>query len=58
VAKVYAGLGDKERVFEFLERAYEVHSDRLLDLQTDPVFDPLRSDPRFSNLMRRLGFTL
>ncbi len=57
VAKVYAGLGDRERVFEFLEKAYQSHSDRLLDLQTDPVFDEFRSDPRFSNLMRRLGFT-
>jgi serine/threonine-protein kinase len=56
VAKVYAGLGDRERVFEFLEKAYQAHSDRLLDLQTDPVFDEFRSDPRFSNLTRRLGF--
>ncbi|MEW6209127.1 MAG: protein kinase [Acidobacteriota bacterium] len=56
VAKVYAGLGDRERVFEFLEQAYKAHSDRLLDLQTDPVFDEFRSDARFSNLTRRIGF--
>ena len=56
VAKVYAGLGDKERVFEFLEKAYQAHSDRLLDIQTDPVFDEFRGEPRFSNLTRRLGF--
>lgn len=56
VAKIYAGLGDKERVFQFLEKAYEAHSDRLLDIQTDPVFDAFRMEPRFSNLIRRLGF--
>ena len=55
-ARIYAGLGDKEHMFQLLEKAYQDHSDRLLDLQGDPVFDAYRTEPRFLDLIHRVGF--
>ena len=55
-ARIYAGLGDKEHMFQLLEKAYLEHSDRLLDLQGDPVFDAYRTEPRFLDLIHRVGF--
>jgi len=52
---VYAGLGDKEKAFLRLERAYEERSDALGRIKVDPVFDSLRSDPRLQDLVRRMG---
>jgi TolB-like protein/DNA-binding winged helix-turn-helix (wHTH) protein/Tfp pilus assembly protein PilF len=56
IATVYAGLGRKDRAFEFLEKAY---SQRDLDLpwsvKSDSRIDSLRSDPRFQSLLRRVG---
>ncbi len=57
-ARIYAGLGDKEHMFQLLEKAYQEHSDRLLDLQEDPVFDSYRTEPQFLDLIHRVGFTL
>jgi TolB-like protein/DNA-binding winged helix-turn-helix (wHTH) protein/Flp pilus assembly protein TadD len=58
IATIYAGLGDKDRAFEFLEKAYQ---QRCLDIpwhmRSDPRIDNLRSDPRFQNLVRRVGLT-
>jgi serine/threonine-protein kinase len=54
VAIIYAGLGDKDRAFEWLEKAYEDHA-YLLTLKVNPESDPLRSDPRFDSLLRRMG---
>jgi len=51
----YAGLGDKEQAFARLERAYEQHADRMVWLNVDPLLEPLRSDPRFQDLVRRVG---
>ncbi len=51
----YAGLGDKEQAFAWLERAYEEHRDRIVWLNVDPLLEPLRSDPRFHDLVRRVG---
>lgn len=51
----YLQLGDKDRAFEWLEKAYQERSELLLYLKVDPRFDPLRSDPRFDNLLRRVG---
>jgi TolB-like protein/Tfp pilus assembly protein PilF len=56
VALVYAGLGDKDRAFEWLEKAYQVHDKGLIYLKVDPPLDPLRSDPRFQDLLRRMNF--
>jgi tetratricopeptide (TPR) repeat protein len=51
----YAGLGDKDEAFAWLEKAYEEHRGRLAWLHVDPLLEPLRSDPRFADLVRRVG---
>lgn len=56
IAVVYTGLDDKERAFEWLNRAYEEHSGFLLFVNSDPRFKPLRPDPRFGDLLRRMRF--
>jgi TolB-like protein/Flp pilus assembly protein TadD len=54
---VYAGLGDKDKAFEWLEKAYQERSDSLAWFRFDPESKSLRSDPRFAALMRKVGFT-
>ncbi|MGH9861972.1 MAG: protein kinase domain-containing protein [Candidatus Acidiferrales bacterium] len=54
-ALVYAGLGDKEKALDWLEKAYEERDDRLPNLQVHPRLDSLRSEPRFRRLVDRLG---
>lgn len=54
-AVLYAALGRKDEAFVWLERAYESRSTHLVNLPVDPTFDPLRSDPRFDDLLRRMG---
>jgi hypothetical protein len=56
IALVYAGLGEKDQAFEWLEKAYEAHDKGLIYLKVDPPVDPLRSDPRFQDLLRRMKF--
>ena len=51
----YAGLGDKEQAFAWLERAYQERRDPMTTLNIEPFVDPLRSDPRFQDLLRRVG---
>ena len=51
----YLGLGDNDEVFAWLERAYEEQSTFLVYIKVFPVFDPLRADPRFQDLVRRVG---
>jgi Flp pilus assembly protein TadD len=54
MAKIYSGLGEKDKAFEWLEKAYEDHSIVTTGfIKTSPIFDPLRSDPRFADLLRR-----
>jgi serine/threonine-protein kinase len=55
IAFLYSGLGDRDHAFEWLERAYQEHDPALVLLNRDPMFDSLRSDPRFTDLLRRLG---
>lgn len=55
IAAVYVALGQKETAFEWLEQAYQAHSATLINLKVDPRFDSLRSDRRFSDLVRRIG---
>jgi hypothetical protein len=56
IATIYAGLGDKDNAFGFLDKAY---AERSLDiswfLKADLRIDNLRSDPRFKTLLRRIG---
>ncbi len=54
-ALVHAGLDERDRVFEWLERAYQEHAVRLRDTLIDPLLAEMRSDPRFSDLVRRAG---
>jgi TolB-like protein/DNA-binding winged helix-turn-helix (wHTH) protein/Tfp pilus assembly protein PilF len=56
VAMIYTALGEKDRALEWLERAYKVHDKGLCWLKIDFTFDPLRSDPRFQALLRRMNF--
>jgi len=57
-ARIYAGLGDKDKIFQWLETAY---AERSIAgtlpgmIKVDPVYDPLRSDPRFADLLRRMN---
>jgi len=51
----YAGLGDKEQAFARLEKSYQERRDRMVWLNVDPLLEPLRSDPRFHDLVRRVG---
>ena len=56
IAIIYVGLGEKEQAFSWLEKAYEDRSTWLIFLKVEPRFDPLRSDPRFQSLLRRMNF--
>ena len=57
IATVYAGLGGKDKAFEYLEKAYQERCpDLTYFLRADLRVDSLRSDPRFQNLMRRMNF--
>jgi serine/threonine-protein kinase len=53
---VYTGLGQKDRAFAALEQAFADRSGLLVWLNVEPAFDPLRDDPRFDDLLRRIGF--
>lgn len=55
VAAIYAALGDKDQAFTWLERAQKEHDGILVRLRVDPRYDPLRSDPRFAQLLKRAG---
>jgi eukaryotic-like serine/threonine-protein kinase len=55
-APIYARLGDKDKAFEWLDKAYAAHSqDLTFSLLVEPAFDSLRSDPRFDDLLHRIG---
>ncbi len=55
IAKIYAQLGEKDRAFEWLEKAYTERDSDLTELRAEPGYNPLRSDPRFQDLLRRVG---
>lgn len=57
IALVYSGLGDKKDAFQWLEDAFQAHDAGLVYLKVDPCLDPLRSDPRFDDLMHRVGIS-
>jgi len=58
IAGVYVGLGEHDQALQCLERAYEERDGILVYLKVEQRFDPLRDDPRFQDLMRRVGFEL
>jgi TolB-like protein/DNA-binding winged helix-turn-helix (wHTH) protein/Tfp pilus assembly protein PilF len=51
----YLGTGDNDKVFAWLEKGYAQHSNALIALKAYPYYDPLRGDPRFQDLLRRVG---
>lgn len=57
IALIYAGLGDKKDAFQSLDEALQAHDAGLVYLKVDPCLDPLRSDSRFDDLMRRVGIS-
>jgi tetratricopeptide (TPR) repeat protein len=52
-AIIYVGFGEKDKAFEWLEKGYEEHF--IIAIKVDPVYDSLRSDPRFTDLLRRMN---
>jgi serine/threonine protein kinase/TolB-like protein len=57
IAMFYADLGDKDHAFEWLNIAYQEHDNFLAAVRTDFTMDPLRSDPRYAELLRKIGFS-
>ena len=55
IAGIYAGLGEKDQAITNLEKAYEQHEQGLAVMKREPMFDPLRSDARFQELLRRMN---
>jgi eukaryotic-like serine/threonine-protein kinase len=55
IAELYADLGDKDQAFRWLNTAYQERDFWLMSLKTDFLLDPLRSDPRFAELVRKVG---
>jgi eukaryotic-like serine/threonine-protein kinase len=56
LAILYIALGDKEKAFELLEKSYADREVMLTSLKVEPGYDPVRGDPRFQDLLRRVGF--
>jgi len=57
LAILYVGLGDNDKALEQLNKAYEDRAGWIIYLKVEPILDPLRSDPRFVDLVRRLGLS-
>jgi TolB-like protein/DNA-binding winged helix-turn-helix (wHTH) protein/Flp pilus assembly protein TadD len=57
LAQIYTGLGDHARAIDWLEKAHATRSAWMVWLKVEPTFDALRSDARFIDLLRRIGFT-
>jgi hypothetical protein len=55
IALLYADLGSKDQAFKWLDTAYKEHDFNLINLKTDFLLDPLHSDPRFAELVRKVG---
>jgi tetratricopeptide (TPR) repeat protein len=55
IATIYAGLGDRSDAFEWLEKAYQERSPGMTWLKVEPMLDSIRSDPRYGDLLRRIG---
>ena len=55
IAVIYAGLGERDQTFAWLEKAFQERHQFMTLIGVEPLFDPVRSDPRFADLMRRVG---
>lgn len=56
IAGIYSNLGELDKAFEWLEKAYQDHSGYILGINTDFTFENLHSDPRFQALLKKIGF--
>ena len=57
IAKVYIGLDERDKAFQWMEKGYEERDDDLPYLAVCPMDDRLRSDPRYSSLVKRIGLS-
>jgi TolB-like protein/DNA-binding winged helix-turn-helix (wHTH) protein/Tfp pilus assembly protein PilF len=55
IVHLYMGLTDRDKTFEWLEKCYQERANTLIWLNTSPIDDPMRADPRFDSLLRRVG---
>ena len=55
-ARFYPSLGENDRTFEQLNKAYEIRESGIVDLKVDPLLDGIRDDPRYAELVRKIGF--
>jgi serine/threonine protein kinase/Flp pilus assembly protein TadD len=55
IARLHSALGEQDRAFEWLEKAYEARDDQLPEVKAEPLFDGVRSDPRYADLLRRMN---
>jgi hypothetical protein len=56
IALTYAFVGETDEAFAWLERGYRERDPQMIILKASPASDPLRSDPRYQDLIRRIGF--
>jgi serine/threonine protein kinase/Tfp pilus assembly protein PilF len=56
IAAVYIGLGERDKAFEWIEKAFEERDHWLIYFKVSPIVDNLRSDPRFPTILKRMGF--
>jgi hypothetical protein len=57
IAQAYMRAGDEEKTLEWLEKAHDEHASGLVSVAADPMFDPVRSNPRFQEILRQMRFT-
>ncbi len=55
IALLYTRIGEKDKAFEYLDKAYNERSPLLVAIRSDPELDTLRSDDRFADLLQRVG---
>jgi hypothetical protein len=56
-ATIHTGLGEKEQAFAWLEKGFQMHAGAMGYLKADPLFYSLRAEPRFQDLLRRIGLS-
>jgi lipopolysaccharide biosynthesis regulator YciM len=55
IAAVYVGLGDKNKAFEWLEKDFQARNGKLAEIRWQIQFEPVREDPRYKDLLKRMG---
>jgi hypothetical protein len=58
ISFVYIGLGNKDQAFAWLEKGYQERANHIAFFKVNPTVDPLRSDPRFADFLRRVGLDM